>query len=86
MDQNGKRTPVVERRVDVSMIETARLEQGLAVLDLCIKAKVDPSAYRNLLRSEGGRSRDSVIVRVTQTLGLRIKDVVTFPHRREEAA
>jgi hypothetical protein len=86
MDENGKRGPVIQRRVDVSVIETTRLEKGLSRLDVCAKAKIDPAAYRNLIRYEGGRSRDSVLMGVTQALGLRIRDVVTFTHRREEAA
>jgi hypothetical protein len=86
MDQNGKRGPVIERRVDVSAIETTRLEKGLSKLDLCAKAKIDPAAYRNLMRYEGARSRDSVIVGVTQALGLPIRDVVTITPRREGAA
>jgi hypothetical protein len=81
-----RRVPVIDRRVDVAAVETARLEKGLSKLDLCAKARIDPGALRNLMRHEGQRSGDSVIVGVTQALGLRIKDVVTITPRREEAA
>lgn len=86
MEQSVKRAPVIQRRVDVSAIETARLERGLTVLKLCASAKIDPMAYRNLLRYEGQRSRDGVIIGVTRALDLRIKDVVTFTPQGREAA
>ena len=75
---------MIIRRVDVSAMETTRLEKGMSKADLCAKAKIDPAAYRHLLQYEGERSRDPVIVGVTQALGLRIRDVVTITHRGEE--
>ncbi len=74
----AKRMPVVCRRVDVAAIETRRLERGISRLRLCIEARIDPAAYTNLLRFEGQRSRDAVIIGVLRTLGLAIKDVVTI--------
>ncbi len=85
MDPNGKRGPVIRRRVNVSVLETARMEKGLSSAQLCAKAKVDQSAYRNLLRYEGERSRDSVIVGVAHALGLSIKEIVTITPVRREA-
>jgi hypothetical protein len=86
MDPKGKRLPVIVRRVNVGAIETARLEKGLTVLKMCAVAKIDPMAYRNLLRHEGQRSRDSVIIGVIRALGLEIRDVVTITPMREVAA
>lgn len=77
---------MIRRRVDVGALETARLEKGLSVIGLCAKARVDPSAYRNLLRHSGERSRDAVLLRVIRELGLRIRDVVAFRPGREDGA
>ena len=86
MGECARRVPVIERRVDVAAIETRRLEKGMSRLKLCVEAKIDPAAYLNLLRFEGRRSRDGVIIGVSRALGLAIKDVVTITPRREEAA
>jgi hypothetical protein len=86
MDQNGKRGPVMLRRVNVEAIEIARMEKKLSPLDLCIAAGIDPAAYRNLIRNHGERSRERVIFQVAEALGLRIRDIVIFPREREEAA
>jgi hypothetical protein len=74
----AKRIPVVVRRVNVAAVETARYEKRLTIEELCANANVDPSAYRNLLRWQGTRSRDSVILRVVNALGLSVRDIVTF--------
>lgn len=71
-----RRVPVIDRRVDVEAIEMARLEKDLTVSKLCGIAGVDPCAFRNLLRCEGRKSRESVILAVTRALGLQIRDVV----------
>lgn len=77
---------MVCRRVDVAAIETRRLEKGLSKPRLCAEAKIDPAAYRNLLRYQGRRSRDGVIIGVARALGLAIKDIVTIAPGCEEAA
>ena len=77
---------MVSRRVDVKAIEIARMEKRLSVMELCIKASIDPAAYRNLIRYRGARSREKVIFQVTDTLELGIRDVVSFPEGKEDAA
>jgi hypothetical protein len=86
MAANGKRAPLMLRRVNVEAIEIARMEKKLSPLDLCIVAGVDPAAYRNLIRNHGERSRERVIFQIAGALGLRIRDIVIFPKEREEAA
>ena len=86
MDERPKRVPVIERRVNVALIETTRLEKGLSRLKLCIEAKIDPAAYLNLLRHQGLRSRDAVILAVVRVLKLQVKDVVTIAPEGREAA
>ena len=56
MTENGRR-PIIPRRVDVGAIELARLERGLSLDQLCRKAGVDTSSYRNLIKNRGERSR-----------------------------
>jgi hypothetical protein len=86
MEQKGKRHLVSLRRVDVAAIETARLEEGPSSARLCYEAKVDRTAYRNLLRHDGRRSGNDVIVGMTRALGLSIKGIVTFTPGRGETA
>ena len=81
-----RRVPVIDRCVDVAAIEMARLEKDLTVSKLCGVAGVDPCAYRNLIRYEGRRSRESVIVAVTRALGLHLREVVKIKPIRREAA
>jgi hypothetical protein len=85
VDQNARRGPVIVRRVDVAAIETARMEKGLTRPQLCLAAKIDPCAYRSLLRHQGVRSRDTVILAVLRALGLKIKDIVSFTPCEEPA-
>ena len=77
---------MISRRVDVNAIEIARMEKRLSVMELCIKASIDPAAYRNLIRYRGARSREKVIFQVIDTLGLEIRRVVSFPQGEEVAA
>ncbi len=78
MSENGKHGPIIRRRLDIGAVETRRLEKGLTVEKLCAKAKVDPGAYRNLLRHEGEHSRDAVLMKVLGVLDLAPSKVLTF--------
>ena len=77
---------MISRRVDVNAIEIARMEKRLSVMELSIKAGIDPVAYRNLIRYRGARSREKVIFQIIDTLGLEIRRVVSFPGGEEAAA
>ncbi len=79
MADDRKGSFIIRRRADIAALETARLKTGMSIIALCAKARIDPSAYRHLLRYRGERSRDRVILRISRALGLSIEQWISFP-------
>ena len=68
----------MERKIDMGIIESTRLDKGFDKTYFCRSAGIGVHTYNRILTDPRARIKDSTIFRIARALGVKPSDLISF--------